>query len=477
MAKNLVRGGGAVALAAGDELIANQAVLEFQSPTLSLVNRPAPFTARMTTWMISSLVITTVLVFGVLPVDRTVSTSGVILAQSPNVIVQPLEMAIVRKIYVHEGQLVKKGELLAQLDPTFSASDAKSSTAQAASLRAQVDRMKAELADKPYFSDGTPYGQLEELAYLQRHQQFVSTIANYDQKIASQQAKVVQAEADVTSLNKQLSKLQSVEEIRKQLERMQVGSKLNTFQAELDRETGQQKLDDARQAVIGAKRDLDSITAERDSWRHQWYADTQTQESQQERLLSDVGGQAEKNDLRRKLVDMRAETDSVVLSVSRVAPGTVLQPGVELMTTVPVDSPLEVVGQIDGGNSGFVKPGDPASIKFDTLPYFRYGYALGHVTRISADSFTDPAQGQANPQATSPNISASSPGATGQAPIYYYRVQVAIDQMKLRNPPPSFKLKPGMPLQIDIKVGKRTVLEYLFDKVIPFASGGAQEPT
>ncbi len=478
MAKNLVRArGNAVALTPGDELMGGQAVLEFQSPTLALVNAPAPFTARMTTWMISSLVVASVVVFGVVPVDRLVSTSGVILAQSPNVIVQPLETAIVRKIYVHEGQMVKKGELLAQLDPTFTGSDEKSSSAQAASLRAQVNRLRAELADKPYVSDGTQYGQLEELAYLQRHQQFMFTIDNYDQKIASLRAKEAQAEADVASLTRQISKLQSVEDIRKQLERMQVGSKLNTFQAELDRETGQQKLDDAKQAVIGAKRDLDSMVSERDGWRHQWYADTQTQESQQERLLSDMGGQAEKNGLRRQLVDMRAETDSIVLSVSRVSPGTVLQPGVELMTTVPVDSPLEVVGQIDGGNAGFVKVGDPASIKFDTLPYFRYGYALGHVTRVSADSFTDPAQGQNNPQATSPNISSSSPAATGQAPVYYYRVKVAIDQMKLRNPPSSFKLKPGMPLQIDIKVGQRTILQYLFDKVVPFASGGGQEPT
>ena len=273
------------------------------------------------------------------------------------------------------------------------------------SLRAQVARMKAELHNQPYVSDGTQYSQLEELAYLQHHQQFVFTVEDYDQKIASLQAKVAQAEADVSSLTRQVSKLESVENIRKQLEKMQVGSKLNTFQAELDRESGAQKLEDARQALIGSKRDLASMIAERDSWEHQWYSDLQTQESQQERLLSDMQGQAAKNALRSQLVEMRAPADSIVLSVSRVAPGTVLQSGTQLMTTVPVDAPLEVVGMIDGGDSGFVKPGDPVSIKFDTLPYDRYGYAMGHVTRISADSFTDPTQGQVNPQSTSPNIS------------------------------------------------------------------------
>lgn len=479
MAKGLIRSRAAraVALAGDDEQTAVQAVLEFQSPTLTLVSRPAPFSARITTWLLSSLVVATFVVFGAVPVDRLVSTPGVILAQSPNVIVQPLETAIVRKIFVKEGQVVKKGELLAELDPTFAVSDEKATVAQMASLKAQVDRMKAELADKPYVSDGTQYGQLEELAYLQRHQQFVFQIEDYNQKIASLQAKVQQAEADVVSLTKQLSKLQSVEEIRKQLERMQVGSKLNTYQAELDRETGAQKLEDAKQALIGARRDLDSMTAERDSWRHQWYADTQTLESQQERLLSDMEGQASKNVLRRKLVEMRAETDSVVLSVSRVAPGTVLQSGVELMTTVPIDAPLEVVAMIDGGNSGFVKPGDPASIKFDTLPYFRYGYALGHVTRVSADSFTDPTVGQINPQGTAPNIASNTPQNNGTAPVYYYRAFITIDQLKLRHPPESFALKSGMPLQVDIKVGQRTILQYMFDRIAPFLANGGQEPT
>jgi hemolysin D len=477
MAKNLVPSRPpAAALMSDDESVAEQALLEFQSPTLTLIARPAPMSARMTTWLLASSLVAILVVIGTVPVDRTVSSPGVLLASAPNVIVQPFEQAIVRKIYVKDGQTVKKGDLLAELDPTFAASDVQATRAQMESLRAQVSRLKAELADKPYVSDGTQYGQLEELAYLQRHQQFTFTIEDYDQKIKSLEAKVASAEADIASLGKQVGKLRSVEDIRHQLERMQVGSKLNTYQAELDREGGQQKLDDAKHALEGAKRDLASETAERDAWRHQWYSDTQTQESQQERLLSDMEGQQKKNALREKLLAMRAEADSVVLSVSRVAPGTVLQAGMELMTTVPVDAPLNVVTLVDGGNAGFVRPGDQASIKFDTLPYFRYGYAMGHVARVSADSFTDPTQGITDPQSTVPNTSDTSTHNNGMAPVYYYRAFIDIDQMKLRNPPSSFALKPGMPVEVDINVGKRTFLAYLLDRVLPFFGRSAREP-
>jgi HlyD family secretion protein len=478
------------ALAGEDEVTASS-ILEFQSPTLGLVNAPAPMSARTTTWIMASMVVATFAIFAAIPVDRTVSVPGIVHAQAPNVIVQPLETAIVREIYVHDGEKVKKGQLLAELDPTFAQSDSHAADAQEANLRAQVERMRAELADTPYTSDGTQYGNLEELAYLQRHQQFQFTVEDYNAKIASLQAKVNSAKADIASLTAQiaplktsLQKYQEAERARKELERLQVGAKLNTIQAEqataqaeLELETGQQKLADAQHALVGAERDFAAMQAERDSWVHQWYADTQNQESDKARMLADISGQASKNALRTRLTELRAPQDSVVLNVSRVAPGTVLQSGAELMTTVPVDSPLEVTGLVDGSNIGFIKPGDMVRIKFDTLPYFRYGYGEGHVERTSADSFIDPTQGQVNPQATAPNINSTSPAAAGGAPVYFYRVFVSIDRLKLRHAPQAFSVKPGMPLVLDINVGKRTIFSYLIDKVVPFLANGMQEPT
>src|SRR5882724_10504359 len=117
-----LHGGEAVSFDADNDAIASGAILEFQSPTLTLISAPAPFSARMTLWLISTCVLVAIVIFGTVPLDRVVVAPGVVLAQNPNVIVQPLETAIVRKIYVREGQLVKKGDLLAELDPTFAKS-------------------------------------------------------------------------------------------------------------------------------------------------------------------------------------------------------------------------------------------------------------------------------------------------------------------------------------------------------------------
>lgn len=478
MAKNIARRGGLqLPAVVPDDNVSGTAILEFQSPTLTLIAAPAPASARMTNWLITSLVLISFVLFGVVPVDRIVSTTGVILAEQPDVIVQPFENAIVRKIYVHDGQQVKKGDVLADLDPTFAASDAVSTAAQRASLKAQVERLKAELADKTYLSDGTPYGQLEEQAFIQRRQQFVSMMDDYNHRIASLQAKVDQFRGDIDGFSRRLVGLRTVEDMRRDLERMQVGSRLNTLEAVDQRLQIEQSLNDAKHSYDGASKDLASMVAQRDAAKAQWYADTQTLQEQQERLLSDMSGQASKNALRQDLVQMRAEADSIVLAVSRVSPGTVLSAGTQLMTTVPLDSPLEVVCVIDGSDSGFVRPGDEASVKFDTLPYFRYGLAFGRVLKISDDSFTDPTLGQTNGQSTQPTISTQAPQNLGTAPVYYYRAYVSIDRLELRHTPEAFRLMPGMPLQVDIKVGKRTILEYLFNKIIPFLNEGMREPT
>jgi HlyD family secretion protein len=461
-----------------DESLASTAILEFQSPTLTLISAPVPFSAKMTLWLISSLVLVSFILFSVVPTDRVVTTTGVVLAQQPDVIVQPYDATtIVRKIVVKEGQMVKKGDLLAELDPTFAGSDATATVSQMASLKAQVDRMRAELADKQYLSDGTQYSQLEELAYLQRHQQFVFTVEDYNQKIKSLQAQVTQAQGDIDGFKKRLVGLSSITQMRTNEEHMQVGSRLNTLQAQDMQYQIEQDLGDAKAQLDQYGKSMAAMVAERDSWIHQWYSDTQNLEGQQERMLSDMQRQAEQATKRRDLIDMRAEADSIVLSVSRVTAGTVVQVGTQLMTLVPVDSPLEVVALIDGSDAGFVSVGDPVSVKFDTLPYFRYGYAVGHVTKISDDSFVDPTAGQVNPQGTAATIAPTSSASTGTAPVYYYRAFIAIDKLTLRHPPESFRVMPGMPLEADIRVGQRTVLQYMLDKVVPFMVEGMREPT
>jgi len=295
---------------------------------------------------------------------------------------------------------------------------------------------------------------------------------NYQQKIDSLQAKVQQAAGDVQSLAERLQIAQTVEGKRRELERLQVGSQLNTLAAQDNRMQIASSLEDAKKTLQSSQRDLAAMVAERNDFAHQWHADASQQLATQGRQLADMQAQASKNKLRHQLVDLRAEQDAIVLSIAKVSVGTVMQSGAEFIKMVPVDSPLNVEVFVPGEEAGFVHVGDDVAIKFDTLPYFQYGYGVGKVRMMSPDSFVDPREGRGNLAAQQANI------APNQGPVgpVYYRAEVSIDELKLRNLPKGFRLAPGMPLGADIKVGKRTVMAYMLARIMPGLTEGMREP-
>src|SRR5271156_6655409 len=79
------------------------AILEFQWPSTAIVNAPIPRSARGIVWMITSMVAVLIFLAGVIPVDRVVTARGVVISETPTILVQPLETSIVRSIDVREG--------------------------------------------------------------------------------------------------------------------------------------------------------------------------------------------------------------------------------------------------------------------------------------------------------------------------------------------------------------------------------------
>ncbi len=106
-------------------------------------------------------------------------------------------------------------------------------------------------------------------------------------------------------------------------------------------------------------------------------------------------------------------------------------------------------------------------VKFDTFPFTRYGMARGTLRMISANSFTQQDEQR---------------GPTGAVPLPqsstepFYRARISLDEVNLRGVPEGFRLAPGMPVEADIKVGKRTVLSYMLSRILPVAHDAMREP-
>lgn len=446
------------------------ALADFRSPTEAVIHEPLPASARATVWVIAASAAAAITAMALCPVDRVVTAPGKLVSEAPTLVVQPLETSIVRSIDVREGQTVHRGEVLARLDPTVADADAAASEAQVASLAAEVARLRAETAGVPYVSDGTPAGQLQEMNFIQRHAEQNAKLATYRQKIDAARARVAQAEAQIAGYAQQLRAASATDAIRRALERMQVGSKLARLEADAQRAGLQRALDAAVAGRAEATDDLAALQRERDATAAQFRREALQQLTEQQRRLADAREQRSKAELRRRLVDLRADRDAVVLSVAHVSVGSVLQSGDTFITLVPRGAPLEVETSIAGREAGFVQPGDRAVVKFDTFPYATYGYDIGAVRTISPDSFADPRDAPQRPgRPDTVQVAAIKESA-------FYRARIALSGSKLHDLPHGFRPVPGMPVTVDINVGRRTVLGYLTAKVIPVLSEGLREP-
>ncbi len=446
------------------------AILEFQSPSAAILTTPVPRVARGTVWLITSLFFVCLLPMGLIPIDKVVTAQGKVVSEAPTTVVQPLETAIVRSINVREGQMVKAGDLLARLDPTFAAADVGALQAQVASLQAEVSRLQAEAEGKPFTYTGLdPALSLQAAIYAQRESERSFRLENYQQKISGLMATVARNQADTNAYRQRLDVARNVEVMRKELERLQVGSRLNSLAATDSRLEMTRGLENATETAESAKRDIAALVAERDAYQQNWRAEVSQKLAEQTRTLSDARENLNKAQLRRQLVELRAERDSTVLTIAKVSVGSVLQSGDQFITLVPTDVPLEVEANISGRDDGFVHLGDPVAVKFDTFPYHQYGMATGTVRTISADSFTgaDEARSRTGIGAVPVPQSSTEP---------FYRARIAINSVDLHDVAPGFHIAPGMPVTADIKVGKRTVLAYLLGRVLPVASEGMREP-
>ncbi len=445
------------------------ALLEFQSPSAGLLAVPVPRSARGVVWIIATMFAACLVALGLIKIDRVVTTQGKVVSAASLIVVQPLETSIVRSVKVKEGQTVHAGDILAELDPTFAAADEGALANQVATLQAEVTRLRAEAEGKPFVYTGNdPALELQAAVFAQREAEKNYKLETYRQRIAGLQATMQRAISDVAAYQERLVGAQRVEEMRKELERQQVGSKLNTLAAVDTRLEMQRNLQEQIHAVQSARNDMDAMIGERDSYLQNWKGDTSQKLSEESQKLTEARESLNKAQLKRQLVDLRADRDGTVLSVNHASVGSVLQSGNEFITLVPADAPLEVESNISGRDDGFVHVGDPVAIKFDTFPFAQYGLARGTVRIISADSFTAQDQARGRTEAAVP----VSPNSTEP----YYKARIAIDKVELRNVPEGFHLVPGMPITADIKVGQRTVMNYLLGRILPTVQTGMREP-
>lgn len=334
------------------------------------------------------------------------SGQGKVVPSAREQVIQSLEGGIVAAISVTEGDVVEKDQVLAQLDPTRTASNVEEAAAKYRASIAAAARLRAELKDA---------GDVEFPPELQ-HPDFGELRANERALFQSRQSSF---QDSLSGLMEGQKLLQEELEIVERLQGSGAASRIEVIR--LQREANKTELEITR------------LRAER---RVEVGEELQRANAEAEVQASIMRG---RNDMLERLI-FRAPKNGIVKNVAVTTIGGVVPPGGELMTIVPRDNEMLIETRISPRDIAYIHPGQEALVKVTAYDYAIFGGLEGIVSTISPDTVRD----EVDPK------------------IVYYRVYIRTRRNHLLTEDGrQLPIVPGMIATVDIKTGEKTVWQYI----------------
>nr|WP_245303816.1 HlyD family type I secretion periplasmic adaptor subunit [Pseudorhodoplanes sinuspersici] len=451
--------------------------LAFLPAALEIVETPPSPVGRATAFALIGVFSAALIWAAVGTVDIVAVAPGKIISGGRNKTIQPFDTSVVRSILVRDGQSVKSGDVLIELDATMSTAEFERLRSDLQGAQLDTARLKAALAGKEDpLSAFTPPKEAPS-TLVQMHRRFLTSLiteqnaklAAIDRQIAQKEAERATISASIEKLKATITPLQQRVEIREQLFQKELGSKL-TYLTELQDLVGQRQEiliqqsryseTDAAIAVLTESRAKAVAEYER-----MLFDDLSKAEQKAAGLAQDVIKAEQRTSLQR----LTAPIDGVVQQLAVHTIGGVVTPAQALMVIVPADSGLEIEAMISNRDIGFVEVGQDAEIKIDTFSFTRYGLLQGKILDISQDAIT-----RNKPQDDKQRGGeASSSEPKGQELVYAARVSLDRTQMEIENK--RVNLSPGMATTVEIKTGSRSIISYLLSPLMRYKHESLRE--
>ena len=374
-------------------------------------------------------------------IDIVVSAQGRVIPGGKSKVVQPLEAGIVRRIAVHDGQAVKAGDVLIELDPTVAAADQQRLRREQWEGAAEVARSEALLHGRPFEppSDLPADLRANALALLASRQ------AEHQSRLAALDADIARRQADRDAIGTNLSRLQGTvplvrkkHEMRAELARTGhiaetglIETQLELMNLEKEIAVQGKRLAESEAGLQAAHQQRTQAHAELRSRAAAELAEaTRRRDSAQQELI--------KAEARQRQQVLRAPIDGVVQQLAVSTVGGVVTPAQALLTVVPDRSPLELEAQVANRDIGQIRRGQRVIAKIETFDFTRWGYIEGEVQWVGTDAVIDPKLG----------------------PVYPVRIELKAMQTPNAVGGQHGVVTAGMSVTADIRTGERRLIDY-----------------
>jgi len=404
-------------------------------------SRPrGPSPASVTVYVLAALLVAAVLWAALGSIDVRVAGRGKLVNDARNIVVRTLEPGVLASVAIRPGQVVRKGDVIATLDPTFAGADVAQLAQRELSLRAQVERLRRQAGDG---GSGVALAQQADQKALlaERQAAFDARMRQFEESLARLRASLDSNAADQKVTAERVRSLLELEQMQDRLAPENFVSRSRVLETRERRLEAERELTAARGRQHEIEREVRVTAAERDSFSTAFKQRVREELSQTLRDNADAREQLTKAQRRAQLVTLVAPQDAVVLEVRQTSIGGVLNPSDVFATLVPLGEALLAEAEIDPADIAEVRVGDRVRLKLDAYPFQKYGVLEGRIQALSGDAVTLDA-------------------AASQPPRTVYLARVALSGKGLSHSATAPSLLPGMTLTAEVIVGQRTILSY-----------------
>ena len=417
---------------------------EFLPPAVEILETPPSPMGRMLVWAVLGLFVLVLLWSFIGEIDEVVVARGKVIPVGYTKVLQSEDKGIVKRILVQEGQKVKKGELLMELDRTMSESDLNALKKEISYYDINIRRILAELSDKPFMAEtGTgfdPRDMAQQMSlYQSRQSEKRARLEFCDAQIRQKEDSVRVAESSLEKYRQLLSIAREREQNLQEIVEQGAISKYTYLEYKGKRIELEQNVSMNISELSGARADASAARQQKAQYLAEWNRQLQEELINCRKQYNTLKESERKAELKNKLIEIKSPVDGAVHKLDIHTVGAVVQEAQGLMQVVPEGTPMEVEAWMENKDIGFVNPGMPVEIKIDTFNFQKFGTLKGKVREISPDAIEDKDRG----------------------PLY--RVMVSMDEEKLHMDNRDLQVYPGMSVSAEIKTRKKRIIDFFLE--------------
>ena len=428
---------------------------EFLPAVLEIQQVPPSPIGRALIWTIVAAFTAAVLWASFGRIDIVATAQGKIIPSGYSKIVQPYESGVIAAIYVQDGQAVKQGDLLIELDATLHRADRDRASNEQQAANVDAARLRALVKGQTTFD---PPADADRTYVLLQQQLLRDQLAEYQAKVAAAQHLVDQRQAALEQTKENIVRLEAT--VPMEVERAEAYKKLLEHDAVTKMDFLQaegQRIDKAQELAAQKKKLAQDRAALAEAEQHYRAMVSEFQQSKQAELsvletkAASLAQEVTKAGQKAGLQRLMSPIDGVVQQLAVHTVGGVVTPAQQVLIVVPREHPVEVEAQVENKDVGFVQEGQSVEIKIETFPFTLYGTIPGHVLTVSHDA----------------------------APVekvgFVYLTRVSMDRSTVSVDGKRVNLSPGMAVTVEIKTGQRRIVEYLLSPLLKAAQESLRE--